>query len=47
MFERIIQIAIEQRRQVLLAVLGKAGVAIGSYQKLSNDAVPDNTNVHV
>lgn len=45
MFERIIQFAIEQRWLVLLAVLGMAGVGIGSYQKLSIDAVPDITNV--
>ncbi|MGG2007833.1 efflux RND transporter permease subunit [Pseudomonas aeruginosa] len=47
MFERIIQFAIEQRWLVLLAVLGMAGVGIGSYQKLSIDAVPDITNVQV
>ena len=47
MFERIIQFAIEQRWLVLLAVLGMAGIGIGSYQKLSIDAVPDITNVQV
>lgn len=47
MFERILQISIQHRGLVLVAVLMVAIVGIYSYQKLPIDAVPDITNVQV
>ncbi|MEK7769244.1 MAG: CusA/CzcA family heavy metal efflux RND transporter, partial [Pseudomonadota bacterium] len=47
MLERILQISIDQRRLVLLAVLAMAAFGVYSYQKLPIDAVPDITNIQV
>ncbi|HET7062484.1 MAG TPA: CusA/CzcA family heavy metal efflux RND transporter [Nitrosospira sp.] len=47
MIERVLQISIQRRGLVLLAVLAMALVGIYSYQKLPIDAVPDITNVQV
>ncbi len=47
MLERILQISIQQRVLVLVAVLAMAALGIYSYQKLPIDAVPDITNVQV
>jgi cobalt-zinc-cadmium resistance protein CzcA len=47
MLERILQISIQQRGFVLVAVLAMAALGAYSYQKLPIDAVPDITNVQV
>ena len=47
MVERILQISIQQRMLVLVAVLAMAVLGIYNYQKLPIDAVPDITNVQV
>src|SRR5680860_1053294 len=47
MFERILQISINYRGLVLVAVLAMAMFGIHSYQNLPIDAVPDITNVQV
>ncbi len=47
MFERILQIAINQRGLVMVAVFAMAALGIYSYQNLPIDAVPDITNVQV
>ena len=47
MIERILEISIQRRVLVLMAVLAMAAVGIHSYQKLPIDAVPDITNVQV
>ncbi|SCY38522.1 efflux RND transporter permease subunit [Nitrosospira sp. Nsp13] len=47
MIERILQISIQQRGFVLMAVLGMAALGFYSYQRLPIDAVPDITNVQV
>jgi cobalt-zinc-cadmium resistance protein CzcA len=47
MIERILQVSIQRRGLVLMAVLAMAMFGIYSYQKLSIDAVPDITNVQV
>lgn len=47
MIERILELSIQRRVLVLMAVLAMAAVGIHSYQKLPIDAVPDITNVQV
>lgn len=47
MFERILQISIDHRGLVMVAVLAMALLGIYSYQKVPIDAVPDITNVQV
>lgn len=47
MIERILQVSIQRRGLVLMAVLAMAMFGVYSYQKLSIDAVPDITNVQV
>jgi len=47
MIERILELSIQRRVLVLMAVLTMAAVGIHSYQKLPIDAVPDITNVQV
>ncbi|ODT63467.1 MAG: cation transporter, partial [Nitrosomonadales bacterium SCN 54-20] len=47
MIERILELSIQRRVLVLMAVLTMGAVGIHSYQKLSIDAVPDITNVQV
>lgn len=47
MFERILQISINYRGLVLVAVLAMAMFGIHNYQNLPIDAVPDITNVQV
>ena len=47
MFERILQIAINYRGIVLVAVFAMALFGVHSYQNLPIDAVPDITNVQV
>ncbi len=47
MFERIIQIAIDYRGLVLVAVFAMAVLGVHNYQHLPIDAVPDITNVQV
>ena len=47
MFERILQISIQHRSLVLVAVFAMVMLGIHSYQNLSIDAVPDITNVQV
>ena len=47
MFERLLNLSIQQRWFVLLAVLAMAILGVYNYQKLPIDAVPDITNVQV
>ena len=47
MFERIIQIAINYRGLVMVAVFAMAALGMYNYQNLPIDAVPDITNVQV
>lgn len=47
MFERILQLSIQYRGLVMVAVFAMALLGIHSYQKLPIDAVPDITNVQV
>jgi cobalt-zinc-cadmium resistance protein CzcA len=47
LFERILQISIDHRGLVMVAVLAMALLGIYSYQKVPIDAVPDITNVQV
>ena len=47
MVERILQISIDHRGLVMVAVLAMALLGIYSYQKVPIDAVPDITNVQV
>ncbi|SFL17495.1 cobalt-zinc-cadmium resistance protein CzcA [Nitrosomonas aestuarii] len=47
MFERILQISINYRGLVLIAVFAMALLGVHSYQRLPVDAVPDITNVQV
>ncbi len=47
MFERILQISIQYRGLVMVAVFAMALLGIYSYQKVPIDAVPDITNVQV
>ncbi|HEU4855122.1 MAG TPA: CusA/CzcA family heavy metal efflux RND transporter [Nitrosospira sp.] len=47
MIERILELSIQRRVLVLMAVLAMGAVGIHSYQKLPIDAVPDITNVQV
>lgn len=47
MIERILELSIQRRVLVLMAVLTMGAVGIHSYQKLPIDAVPDITNVQV
>ncbi|SEA53013.1 efflux RND transporter permease subunit [Nitrosospira multiformis] len=47
MIERILELSIQRRVLVLMAVLTMGGVGIHSYLKLPIDAVPDITNVQV
>ncbi|GJQ57135.1 MAG: hypothetical protein HKUEN07_37040 [Rhodocyclaceae bacterium] len=47
MIERILELSIQRRVLVLMAVLMMGAVGIHSYQKLPIDAVPDITNVQV
>lgn len=47
MFERILQLSIDYRGLVMVAVLAMAMLGIYSYHKVPIDAVPDITNVQV
>ena len=47
MFERILQLSIQHRSLVLVAVFAMVMLGIHSYQNLPIDAVPDITNVQV
>lgn len=47
MFERILQLSIDYRGLVMVAVFAMALLGIYSYQKVPIDAVPDITNVQV
>lgn len=47
MFERILQVSIDHRGLVMVAVFAMALLGIYSYQKVPIDAVPDITNVQV
>ncbi len=47
MIERIIQISIRRRWQVLFVLLGLVGLGLYNYGRLPIDAVPDITNVQV
>lgn len=47
MFEKLIQLSINQRWLVMLITLGVAVLGLFSYQNLPIDAVPDITNVQV
>ena len=47
MFERVLQLSIQHRSLVMVAVFAMVMLGIHSYQKLPIDAVPDITNVQV
>jgi len=47
LFERILQLSIDYRGLVMVAVLAMALLGIYSYHKVPIDAVPDITNVQV
>lgn len=47
MFERILQLSIEHRSLVLVAVFAMVMLGIHNYQNLTIDAVPDITNIQV